>query len=220
MNLDKYKGLFFDFDYTLANSEKAILQCFSLTFKHCNIPEPDAAATKATIGIPLDDAFKLLTGIKDENIVADFITVYKKYADQYMTQMTTLYPGVKDMLIELHRQGKIIGIISNKMARRIRQTLTAEKLTPYVDIVLGCDILAHPKPNPEGLLLAMKEMHLQPAETIYLGDHTVDAEFARNAGTNFIAVLTGNTSAETFAQYPRLTILQQVTDLLPADKQK
>ena len=47
----KYKYYFFDFDYTLANSEKGIVVCFQKTVEKLNIPQKGEDEIKKTIGM-------------------------------------------------------------------------------------------------------------------------------------------------------------------------
>ena len=56
-----YKAYVFDFDYTLANSEKGIVMCFQLLFEaegYDGIPEE---AIRRTIGMTMYDAMANLT---------------------------------------------------------------------------------------------------------------------------------------------------------------
>ena len=60
-----YKAYVFDFDYTLANSEKGIVMCFQLLFEaegYDGIPEE---AIRRTIGMTMYDAMASLTGETD-----------------------------------------------------------------------------------------------------------------------------------------------------------
>ena len=63
---------------------------------------------------------------------------------------------------------------------------------------MGGDAVTHHKPNPEGLLLAISRLGAQKQDVLYIGDALVDAEAARQAGIDFLAVLTGTVSRETF----------------------
>lgn len=42
-----------------------------------------------------------------------------------------------------------------------------------------------PKPNPESILTILKQNHLQPSETIYVGDSESDMLAAKSAGVFF-----------------------------------
>ena len=67
-----YKAYLFDFDYTLANSEKGIVMCFQHVFERNGFKGIEEDAIKKTIGLTLEEAFMLLTGIKDRETVAGY----------------------------------------------------------------------------------------------------------------------------------------------------
>ena len=71
-----YKAYVFDFDYTLANSEKGIVMCFQLLFEaegYDGIPEE---AIRHTIGMTMYDAMTLLTGETDPDRVNALIQAF------------------------------------------------------------------------------------------------------------------------------------------------
>ena len=67
--------------------------------------------------------------------------------------------------------------------------------------MLGGEDVPAFKPDPRGLLLALERLAVAPADAIYVGDTTIDAEAAANAGLRFVAVLTGPTTRADFAPY-------------------
>ena len=62
-------------------------------------------------------------------------------------------------------------------------------------MVGGEDVQAA-KPSPEGVKFALEHLGSTPQETLYIGDSTVDAETAQNAGVDFAGVLNGMTTAD------------------------
>lgn len=76
----------------------------------------------------------------------------------------------------LKDSGARIGIISTKFRYRIKELLNQHFPDDFLDIIIGGEDVKTPKPSPEGLLLAIKQLHATKAETLYIGDSTVDAE--------------------------------------------
>jgi len=62
----------------------------------------------------------------------------------------------------------------------------------YFDVIVGGEDVAAHKPDPEGLLKAISMVGCQKEEVLFVGDSTVDARTAKNAGVDFVAVLTGD----------------------------
>ena len=69
------------------------------------------------------------------------------------------------------------------------------------------------KPSPEGIEQAIARLGMEKDDVLYTGDSYIDAETARNAGVDFLAITTGTTSAETFARYPHIAILPAIAAL-------
>lgn len=59
----------------------------------------------------------------------------------------------------------------------------------YIRMIVTNEDVENPKPDPEGLNLAMRVMGVKPEEVIYVGDQPVDAKAANAAGIkNYIHV--------------------------------
>ena len=215
--MKSYAAYLFDFDYTLVNSEKGIVLCFHKTFDAEGLRQPDDAAIKRTIGLPMEDAIEALTGIHERPRLRELHTHYRRIADRYMTENTFFYPDAVRVLRALRAHGAKLGIISSKNRPRIREKFTADHLEGLVDLIIGCEEVKDPKPAPEGILLACRTFGLSKADVLYLGDSVVDAGAAQNAGVDFAAVTTGVTPAEAFAPYPHVAILKSLSGLLPAE---
>lgn len=53
-----YRLYLFDFDYTLVNSEPAIVKCFHITLQKLGYPDVPDERIKKTIGLPMVEAVK------------------------------------------------------------------------------------------------------------------------------------------------------------------
>ena len=61
--MSRYKAYIFDFDLTLVDSTKPIVACFKHILKSFGYDIPDDQTIIDTIGLPLTDAFDILSGI-------------------------------------------------------------------------------------------------------------------------------------------------------------
>ena len=59
----KYKLCLFDFDYTLVDTSKPIVESFKYTFETLNLDGFDEEVAKKTIGMTLRDGFSLMGNI-------------------------------------------------------------------------------------------------------------------------------------------------------------
>lgn len=212
-----YTTFLFDFDYTLADSSRGIVTCFRNVLTRHDYMEVTDEEIKRTIGKTLEDSFSILTGVTDAQQLAGFKDEYRKEADTHMTVNTVLFLETKSVLMALKDAGARIGIISTKYRFRIKELLDQHSLSSFLDIIVGGEDVKAPKPSPEGLLFAIKQLHTTKAETLYIGDSTVDAETAQAAGVDFAGVTHGVTTAEELSEYPHKKIMSTLEELL--DKQ-
>jgi phosphoglycolate phosphatase len=130
-----------------------------------------------------------------------------------MASRTELYTGVCEVVRGLASSGLVLGIVSTKFRYRIWQILDRYALTtPFAVIVGGEDVTQH-KPDPEGMRLFLSKTSVKPDQAVLIGDSLTDAETARRSGVDFVAVLTGTTSADQFSAYAPKAVLASVLDM-------
>ena len=131
-----------------------------------------------------------------------------------MTPNTRLFPETLRVLRTLKERGAKIGIISTKYRFRIHDTLDQHLPADFLDIVVGGEDVSRAKPDPEGLLYAIRQLGVKKKRVLYIGDSTVDAETAQAAGVDFAGVTHGVTTADELAAYPHRRIMDSLTELL------
>lgn len=99
------------------------------------------------------------------------------------TELSGLYPGVKECLIQLKSSGHSLGLCTNKPEEPARAILRDFGLEDLFDVVIGGDTLPVKKPDPAPLFAAFKA--LGAGEFLYVGDSEVDAATARAAKVDF-----------------------------------
>jgi len=209
--MQQTEGILFDFDYTLVDSSRGVIECIRYALDQLGFsPVSDERACQ-TIGLSLIDTFHALTGERDGG--PDFARLFVARAEQAMNDGTVLYPTVPGTIAALQQCGLALGIVSNKYRRRIQDLLHREGLLDAFAVIVGETDVSHHKPHPEGLLVAMTALGIQHA--LYVGDSLTDAQTARNAGLPFVATLTGTTPREAFADLPVAHFIQDLSELPP-----
>ena len=87
-----YKIYLFDFDYTLANSEKGIVGCFQRILEKNHYPQIAVDDIKRTIGLPMEDALQQVTGESDGAVIARLQQQFSRESDILMTKNTFFCP--------------------------------------------------------------------------------------------------------------------------------
>jgi len=210
---NRFDAVFFDFDYTLADSSEGVVECMSYALDRMGFPVVSEDVIRRTIGLSLKETFRILTGNGDPISVAEFIDIYIGKADEVVLDKTYMFDGVRYILERLKSSGITIGIVSTKFRYRIKDVLRRDGLLDYFDVIVGGEDVPEHKPNPEGLNLAVSRLGISKERVLFVGDSVTDAETARNAGVSFVAVLTGVTPKIDFAEFTPLAIVDDLSEL-------
>ena len=197
----RYQTVLFDLDYTLGDASDGILICFRHALSRMKYPPVPDDTLRRTIGRTLEDSFTIVTGEAAPEQRALFRTMYMEKADTVMTHALNVYPHTRPLLEALQAAGCKMAVVSTRPVRRLEQMLRAAELRSFFQTLAGVDSVARPKPDPSSLFLAMESCGASKETTLYLGDTAVDAEAARRAGIDFVAVTTGTTPREAFADF-------------------
>ncbi len=210
------KAVLFDFDYTLADSSEAIVECVNFALAGMGLPQAPPEEICRGIGLGLAEIFRRLTGL-DGDLAGEFRRRFIERADEIMSEGTHVYPWVPDTLRRLAERGLRLGIVSTKRRHRIAGVLERDGLAPLFATIVGADMVERLKPDPEPLLLALDHLGIGRDEALYVGDSLTDARTAAAAGVAFAGVLTGTTPREELASLGAVAVLESgagVPDLL------
>jgi phosphoglycolate phosphatase len=210
----KFSVVIFDFDYTLADSSRGVLECINYAFKGMDLPKVAAEDTQRTIGLSLPNILVTLAGREHEGRAGEFARLFVERANEVMTDQTSIFEEVQKVIGRLRNEGVNLGIVSTKFRRRIEEILGREDLLEPFDVIVGGEDVSRHKPDPEGLLAAIERLGGSLSGSLYVGDSVTDAETARRAGVPFAAVLNGVTSREAFKDYPAYKILDNLGELI------
>ena len=207
-------GILFDFDYTLADSSDAVVECVRVAFEKMKLPAVPADQVRRTIGLSLPETFRVLSGLDGTDQVEEFRSHFRARSNEIMVDWTRFLPDMPETIRELVRRGFRLGIVSTKYRFRIRETLGRDGLLDLFEVIVGGDDVSNYKPDPDGLLIAARQLSLNVGQLVYAGDSLTDAETAKRAGMPFVGVTTGCTTRDEFAEYQPQTVLERLMDLL------
>lgn len=209
----KYKAYIFDFDYTLGDSTIGIVNSVNYALVKLGYKEKDVDDIRNTIGFSLEATYEFLTRNTNRKEAEMFSKYFKEKADEIMVDYTHIYPGVERLLMHIKEDDGKIGIVTTKFHYRIVEILLKYKLEQYIDVIIGAEDVKFAKPNPEGILMAIKKLNVNEKDILYVGDSLVDAETALNATVDFVGVLTGTTKSIDFEVFPAVAIVDNLMAL-------
>ncbi len=190
--------LIFDLDGTLVDTPRAIVETFTAALARMGAQPRDAAVIRATIGLPLADAFgTLLNMAPDNSEVADGIRQYQLlFKDLVLPKVRDLiFPGVADGLSTLRARGYTLAVATSKFYASADALLAAAGLRNLFDLVVGADQVTKPKPHPETAYMILQKLGVSSEHAVMVGDTTHDLLMAKAAGMRSVAVTYGIHSA-------------------------
>ena len=204
------KAVVFDFDFTLADSSKPIIECVNYGLRGLGLIEATSDAITRTIGLHLSETLVVLAGENERPNADKFLALFGERADQIMADNTLIFAGVPEVLEGLKTRGYTLGIVSTKYRYRIEDILGRRDMLKFFDNIVGGEDVERHKPAPDSLLLSLENLKINRQEALYVGDSITDAKTAQAADVEFVAVLSGATQSGEFAAYPNSTILAGV----------
>src|SRR5690349_6360662 len=90
-----------------------------------------------------------------------------------------LFPGMRSVLEAFEGRRIPWGIVTNKPQWLTDRLLEEMRLTRRAAVAIGASEGLAPKPAPDSLLAACKELKLAPADCVYVGDDARDVKAAR-----------------------------------------
>lgn len=208
------QAIIFDFDYTLADSSRGVIECINFALDRLGLPLAGDAEIRRTIGLSLPDALTMLVGKEYTEYTDEFVRLFIERADEVMTDMTELFDVVPETVAALRNFGIRLGIVTLKYRYRIEAILKRDHLSDAFEVIIGFEDVSVQKPDPSGLLTAVERLNCVPQNCFYIGDSVTDAKTAHHAEIDFIPVLSGVTPRADFDDYNVYTILEDVSELL------
>lgn len=178
------KAVIFDFDGTLLDSDKMIVATFEELYKIYKPtlkPEYDHLLTFS--GPPIKESLlKEFPNANQEEAFDNFQKISKINYVKYVKP----FPYVIEMLQFLRQSNIKIALVTSKGREATNFALELTKLDGLFDFVICADEVKHVKPDPEGVLLALKHLDIKnKGDVIYIGDSIYDYLTAKKAGIKF-----------------------------------
>ncbi|MDD5242340.1 MAG: HAD-IA family hydrolase [Sulfuricella sp.] len=177
------KAVLFDLDGTLADTAPDLGHALNLQRERHGLPPLPQETIRPYASHGTRGLFEIGFGLKPED--AQFDAMREEYLALYTANLcclTRLFPGMAELLEALEEKGIAWGVVTNKPARFTNPLMEQLRLIGRAASIISGDTCAHPKPHPEPLLCASREIGADPANCLYVGDAERDIEAARAAG--------------------------------------
>ena len=183
---NRFDTIIFDLDGTLLDSKNLVLKSFIHTFEHFRpgyVISDDEL--ESFFGPTLQQTFSKYSD--DEKEIEQMILYYREFNKANHDDMVKLFPGVKEIITTLHKKKYKLAVVSSKKDDLVNYALDKFGIKDKFNLVVGADMVKKHKPDPEGILLAMKELEAKNA--CYVGDTASDMLAGQRAGIKCIAAM-------------------------------
>lgn len=200
---NRYDTVLFDLDGTLLNTKELIYRSFVHTFEHFR-PEHNLTDEEldSFFGPSLRQTFSRYSD--DPIEIEEMVKYYREFNVSHHDEMVKAFPFAKEVLKKLYKKGYKLGVVSSKKTDLVEHGLFIFKMLGFMQVVIGEEDVKNPKPNPEGILEAMKQ--LKSKKAMYIGDGVSDIIAGQNAGIDTVGVLYSDRIDKIIATNPTYTI--------------
>lgn len=186
-------ALLFDLDGTLVDSYRLYLESYRRAVEPVlgRSPTHEEIAARA----PSAERRFLAEWVGEAHVDACHDDLCRHYSELQGALGDGPYEGVREMLAALSAAGYPLGIVTGK-GRRIWRVAESAFASGIFDVVVTEDDVRHPKPDPEGLLLAAERLSVPAGRVAFVGDSVSDLAAGRAAGMSIGAALWPKTDPE------------------------
>lgn len=190
----KYKVVIFDLDGTLLDSLEDLGEAVNHALAAKGFPLHTLPEYRLMVGHGVRNLVKQALPEPfqaDESLVDECLAVFKSYYTAHIDVHTRPYPGMVELLGQLHGNGVLLAVASNKFQSGTEYLVS--KLFPGIPFVaiLGNREGFPLKPDPEIVGEVLRKAGVAKADVVLVGDSLTDMKTAENGGIRGIAVSWG-----------------------------
>jgi pyrophosphatase PpaX len=206
-----YDTVLFDLDGTIIDTNQLIIESIQHVWVRRYGKRLPLESIIPHMGRTLEQQFQTFTGERD---VAELIEEYRKFNYTAHDDYVKPFPHVAEVLAALKRHGVKTGAVTTKMRASSQRSLAFCGLDNLLDTLVTLDDVEHPKPHPEPVLKAVRELGADASRTIMVGDSPFDLQAARAAGVVPVAVGWSLKGVEALLPYEPHAVIHDMRELL------
>ena len=210
----KIAAVLFDLDGTLADSLGDLANATNFALAKLGCPTHPLDAYRHFVG---DGARQLCTRAlpRDrQDLLEETVKLMRAQYAEHCFELTHLYPGILELVTELHRRGLKLAVLSNKPDDFTKRIVNHYFHPSPFDVVRGQLPHVPLKPDPTAALQIAVELNVPASKWLYLGDTNTDMRTAQSAGMKGVGVLWGFRDREELAESGAQVIVSQPDEVL------
>ncbi|EIF37143.1 HAD family hydrolase [Streptococcus sp. SK643] len=199
-----------DLDGTLLDSYEAILSGIEETFRQFSIPYHKEKVREFILKYSVQDL--LVRVAEDRNLDVEVLNQVRAQSLAEKNVQVVLMPGARDVLTWAAEHG-IQQFVYTHKGDNAFTILKDLGLQSYFTEILTSQSGFARKPSPEAATYLLDKYQLNPEKTYYIGDRTLDVEFAQNSKIQSINFL-----KSTYESNHRIQALADISRIFKAER--
>jgi phosphoglycolate phosphatase len=201
----RYRLVLWDFDGTLADTWSCGQQIYNeIAARRHFVPITDAEADRRMTTLEFLRAHRVAL-LQLPLLIREWHAALRARMDD-----VPLFPGVRDALMTLRRQGSFLGILSSNKHDNIARCLRSQEAYALFDAIHASSRLFG---KANGIRRVLARQGLGKREVLYIGDETRDLDAARTAGIDSAAVGWGLNPLDVLSQSSPTYLIEQAAQI-------
>ena len=186
----RYKLVIFDLDGTLLDTIDDLKEAVNQAMRLRGFPIFTRDQVMAMVGHGTRNLMRkaLPVGHKEDDMVDAAYNDFRAYYITHIDVHTKPFPGIQDLLTQLHQESVLLAVASNKFQEGTEHLI--KEFFPEIPFVavLGGRPGFPLKPDPEIVSEVLRKAGIKKEDAVMVGDSDTDMETAANGGIMGIAV--------------------------------
>ena len=190
------KGVIFDVDGTLVDSNDAHAQSWVDTFREAGYDVP-FEKVRPLIGMGGDKLLPQTIGISRDSEEGKKLLERrgKIFSTNYLPHLRPV-PGARELVLRVRRNGLKAIVATSAKDEELKGLLKAAHVEDLMEEKATASDAKHSKPDPDIVHAAIEESGIAPEQLVMIGDTPYDVEAATKAKLRTIAFLSGGWTKE------------------------
>jgi pyrophosphatase PpaX len=180
------------FPWVIFDMDGTLVDTFQLNLRSFNYAVKRTLTAEEVLGMPSGTLEEELASYVPLADVPRAIERYHAHYKSHFNSETRVFPGIRALLFRMHARGIRLAVCTGASRQIAEFTLALSGLSHYFPTIATGDDVDKPKPDPEGLRIAMEKIDACSGQTVYVGDHPNDIRAARSMSTQTAAAKWGS----------------------------
>lgn len=136
-----------------------------------------------SFGPPAHEIIRSLTRDLDPNLQNRAVGEYYRCYRDNVSKKAMLFEGIPSLLSDVRESGRQLALVTGVERVLMDYTLNSFDLSKYFETKVSRDDVTKGKPDPEGAMLALSRLGVNPDKSLFVGDAPADIRAGKRAGT-------------------------------------